>query len=128
MHLAALRPHLISSLSACLVACASVAESPGSEGAIEEVGRVVQRSFGSVTPGKVRREPGLSAAQRTLSSSQERSALPVPTYEHKVALVQDGYVTVTSESAECVEGTCVRVVRYTSPRPARIIGKVPCPQ
>jgi len=97
-----------------------------SDAVTEIQGKVVQRTIASMIQGKVRREPGLSAAQRAISPQQEHSALPTSTYEHKIDVGAGQYVTSVSESSAYQEGTCVRVVVYASSKRARIVEAIHC--
>jgi len=109
-----------------LLGCASEGDAPDTDAFTEIQGKVVQRSFASVTPGRIRREPGLSGAQKAISPQQERSALPTPTYEHRVEVGAGQYITSASESSAYSEGTCVRLFLYASSKRARIVEAIPC--
>ena len=120
----ALRLLLVATQSVALFGCAS--EGSSTDTVTEVQGKVVQRAFASVIPGKVRREPGLSAGQRAISAQQEHSALPTPTYEHLIDVGDGKLVVSVSESAAYQEGTCVRVQLYATSKRPRIIEAVPC--
>jgi hypothetical protein len=121
-----LRALVIATQCFALFGCASQRDSPSVDTVTEVQGKIVQRVFASVIPGKVRREPGLSGAQRAISAQQEHSALPTPSYEHLIDLGKDQYVVSVSESAGYQEGTCVRVLLYASSKRPRIIEAIPC--
>ena len=122
----ALRVLVIAAQGFALFGCASESDSPSADTVTEVQGKVVQRVFASVIPGKVRREPGLSGAQRAISAQQEHSALPTPTYEHTIDLGAGQYITSVSESSAYQEGTCVRVLVYATSKRTRIIEAIPC--
>lgn len=128
MHMSSSTFQVLLSLCVCLGATACATTEPGSapEVPAEQVGRVVERTLGAVVPGQVVRDPGLSAFDRNVAPSQERSGPPVPVYQHKVAVGADQVVTAVSESASYVQGSCVRLQVHAAPRPARILGATPC--
>jgi hypothetical protein len=123
-----LRFRAVAFLVVCFAAssCATNEQPADSQDTRELVGRVVERSFGAVLPGRVTREPGQSAFQQRLSAGTERVALPTPTYQHRVVVGPDQAVTVSSESSSFEEGTCVLVRIPPPPKPPRILALSPC--
>jgi hypothetical protein len=120
----------VSLVAVCLAVggCSTTAQMQPADATPELVGRVTERTFGSVLPGRVPRELGQSAFQQRLSPGQERTALPFPVYQHRILISPERLVTVASESSTFGEGTCVRVSIPTPPKPPRILGAVPCTQ
>ena len=111
-----------------LAACASVSESEGGDKPTELDGKVIARSFGSVQPGKPSRAPGIPLRDSALAPQVERSALPKPTYEHRVEIGPGKYIVVHSETDAYSVGTCVRVREYSSGKASRMVSSVQCDQ
>jgi hypothetical protein len=125
MHTTSVRISTVLALSLGLFGCANPERASEAEAATQQVGRVIERSLVSGAPGRVARDPGLSSFQRAIAPSQERSAFPVPAYEHKVAVAPQFVITAISESSAFSEGACVQLLVFKSPKPARILGSVP---
>jgi hypothetical protein len=111
---------------AILTSCAHTPGSLGSESHVELEGKVISRTFASMQPGKLRREPGLSSWDKAIAPQVERSALPVPTYEHKVEVAPGRVVAAIGETDAFSVGTCVRILEYSSGKAARVVAVVPC--
>jgi hypothetical protein len=125
MRALATQPISVLALAGALVSCAS--ESPaGSDSHVELEGKVISRTFASMQPGKLRREPGLSSWDKATAPQVERSALPRPTYEHKVEVAPGKVLTAISETDAFGVGTCVRILEYSSGKAARVVSTVPC--
>ncbi len=118
----------VSLVAVCLAVtgCGTTAQVQSADATPELVGRVAERTFGSVLPGRAPREFGQSAFQQRLSAGQERTALPSPVYQHKILVSPEKLVTVASESSSFGEGACVRIAIPAPPKPPRILGAVPC--
>jgi hypothetical protein len=120
------RVSLVIGSTLALASCADGQGPPAQESALPVEGKVVSRTFASVQPGRIRAEPGLSAFDRAISPRQERSALPVPTFEYRVEIGPSLFLVSTSESDAFAVGTCVRVLQYPSGKVGRVVAATPC--